>query len=115
MQQHFRNGTGPAKSLFQQIDCIFGDEIGILVKKKLNAQQALKLLQSKFKKETAQIFGQLEQFREGPKSMEVYTQQAAAIYRGERLSVQPNMFNQILNYLSFREEILQGFEDGNSN
>jgi hypothetical protein len=46
--------------------------------------------------------------------MEVYTQQAAAIYRGEHISVQPNMFNQILNYLSFREEILQGFEDGNS-
>ena len=85
-----------------------------MTKKKLNSQQALKLLQSKFKKETAQIFGQLDQFREGSKSMEVYTQQTAAQHRSERLSVQPNMFNQILHYLSFRDEIIQGYEEGNA-
>jgi len=45
--------------------------------------------------------------------MEVYTQQAAAIYRSDRLSVQPNMFNQILQYLNFRDEIVQGYEEGN--
>lgn len=103
---HFKNSTGPAKNLFCQIENIFGEDNGILTKKKLNHQQALKMLQSKFKKETSQIFNQLDQFREGSKSMEVYTQQTAAQQRGERLSVQPNMFNQILNYLNFKDEII---------
>jgi hypothetical protein len=34
----------------------------------------LKVLQLKFKRETQQIFSQLEQFRDGAKSIEVYTQ-----------------------------------------
>jgi hypothetical protein len=45
-----------------------------MVRKKLNPVQALKQLQTKFKRETTQIFGQLDQFRDGPKSIEVFTQ-----------------------------------------
>lgn len=69
---------GPAKSLFHHIDDIFGDEPGVLVKKKLNEQQALKVLQKKFKYDTNQIYGQLEQFRDGTRSLEIYQQQTAA-------------------------------------
>ena len=50
---HFKHGSGPAKNLFTQIDSLFGDYIS---KKKLNDQQALKILQQKFKRETTQIF-----------------------------------------------------------
>jgi len=106
---HFKNSSGPAKNLFNQIDSIFGEDPYICDKKKLNHQQALKLLQSKFKKDTAQIFGQLEQFRDGTKSMEVYTQQAAASLpkaMAIKGSVTPNMFNQILQYLNFKDEII---------
>jgi hypothetical protein len=53
---HFKSGTGPAKNLFNQIDGLFGDSPGVMTRKKLNNQQALKVLQSKFKRETAQIF-----------------------------------------------------------
>jgi hypothetical protein len=35
---------------------LYGDEPGVLLKKKLNSQQALMVLKSKFKQETAQIF-----------------------------------------------------------
>ena len=70
---NFKQSSGPAKGLFTQIETLFGDVPGALVKKKLNPAQALKVLQSKFKVETAQIFGQLDQFREGAKSIEVYT------------------------------------------
>ena len=52
---HFKHGSGPAKNLFSQIDSLFGDK-GVITKKKLNDQQALKVLQQKFKRETAQIF-----------------------------------------------------------
>lgn len=48
--------------------------------------------------------------------MEVYTQQtAAALPKALSIkgSVTPNMFNQILQYLSFKDEIIQGCEDGN--
>lgn len=34
---HFKNSAGPAKNLFAQIDNLFGDEPGILLKKKLNS------------------------------------------------------------------------------
>ena len=71
--EHFKSSSGPAKNLFNQIDSIFGEDAYVLDKKKLNSAQALKTLQSKFKKDTSQIFGQLEQFRDGTKSMEVYT------------------------------------------
>lgn len=75
---HFKNSSGPAKNLFNQIDVVFGEDPDILIKKKMNSSQSLKMLQSKFKKDTAQIFDQLEQFRDGSKSMEVFTEQIAA-------------------------------------
>jgi hypothetical protein len=56
IQTYFKHGTGSAKGLFNQIDHLFGDKPSILLRKKLNDQQALKLLQKKFKSETQQIF-----------------------------------------------------------
>ena len=41
---HFKNSSGPAKSLFAHIENIFGEDAGIMTKKKLNTQQALKVL-----------------------------------------------------------------------
>lgn len=44
IHHHLKNGSGPAKGLFTQIDTLFGDN-GHLVKKKLNDAQAIKILQ----------------------------------------------------------------------
>ena len=54
---NFKRSNGPAKNIFHQIDTLFGDQPGIMTKKKLNNDQALKVLQIKFKRETGQIFG----------------------------------------------------------
>ena len=113
----FKHSSGPAKNIFYQIDTLFGDKPGVMVRKKLNDQQALKVLQSKFKRETQQIFSQLEQFRDGAKSIEVYTQQTASQMPKSlsvKGSVTPTMFQQILQFLSFKDEIIQGYEEGNS-
>ena len=53
---HFKHGSGPAKNLFSQIDTLFGDRKEVFSKKKLNDQQALKVLQQKFKSEWNQIY-----------------------------------------------------------
>ena len=45
INQHFKHSSGPAKNLFCQIDTLFGDKPGVLTRKKLNDQQALKVLQ----------------------------------------------------------------------
>ena len=45
INMHFKHGTGTAKGLFNQIDNLFGDKQGVLTRKKLNDQQALKMLQ----------------------------------------------------------------------
>ena len=34
---NFKNSSGPAKSLFNKIDTLFGDQEGVMVRKKLNA------------------------------------------------------------------------------
>jgi hypothetical protein len=52
---HFKNSNGPAKNLFNQIDSIFGEDPDIMIRKKMNCSQSLKILQSKFKKDTATI------------------------------------------------------------
>ena len=78
IDMHFKHSSGPAKNIFSQIDHLFGDKPGVIQRKKLNSQQALKVPQQKFKRETIQIFGQLDQFREGAKSIEVYAQQTAS-------------------------------------
>lgn len=49
---NFKHSSGPAKNLFHQIESLFGDKPGIIIRKKLNDQQALKVLQTKFKRET---------------------------------------------------------------
>jgi len=59
----------------------------------------------------------LDQFRDGQKSIEVYTQQAASQMPkslSQKGSITPTMFQQILQFLSFKDEIIQGYEDGNS-
>ncbi len=60
INMHFKSSSGPAKNLFAQIDSLFGDKPGVMTRKKLNDQQALKVLQQKFKTDTRQIFDQLE-------------------------------------------------------
>jgi hypothetical protein len=74
------------------------------------------VLQQKFKRETAQIYSQLDQFRDGQKSIEVYTQQAASQLPKsvtQKGGMTPTMFQQILQFLSFKDEIIQGYEEGN--
>ena len=60
LHTHFKLGNGPAKGMFAQIDSLFSDKKDAVMKKKLSDQQAIKYLQQKFKRETAQIFGQLD-------------------------------------------------------
>ena len=50
INMNFKHSQGPAKNLFNQIDNLFGDQPGIMARKKLNDQQAMKVLQTKFKK-----------------------------------------------------------------
>ena len=45
-------------------------------KRKLNAQESLKLLHTKFNKEVKEIYGVINLFREGIQSFETYTSQS---------------------------------------
>lgn len=68
------------------------------------------MLQQKFPAETEKIFMQLEQFRDGPKSIEVFTSQNSNLL--PRKSVSMSLFQQILQFLSLKDEIIQDYEDG---
>jgi hypothetical protein len=52
------------------LDKVFGERR--LTKKKLNEQDALKILQKKFSNEVKEIFGIIGNFREGLRSFEVF-------------------------------------------
>jgi len=66
--------TGPAKGLFTSLFRLGFDTLHRLEKKKLPQQAALKVLQRTFKTELAAIFKEIGMFREGIKSLEVYTE-----------------------------------------
>lgn len=69
--------SGPAKGLFNSLFKLGFDNLRRLTRKKLSQQQALKILQKTFKTELRGIFEEIDMFREGIKSFEVYTEQTA--------------------------------------
>lgn len=69
---HVMNG-----GLFLLVDKVFGEKR--LTKKKLNDQDALKVLQKRFSKEVKEIFGILGNFREGLKSFDVFAGEKSAV------------------------------------
>ena len=69
--------TGPAKGLFTTLFKLGFDTLNRLQKKKLSQTAALKFLQRTFKAELVGIFKEIGMFREGIKSLEVYTEQTA--------------------------------------
>ena len=69
--------TGPAKGLFSSLFRLGFDTLQRLKKKKLQQQGALKVLQRTFKNELSGILKEIDMFREGIKSFEVYTEQTA--------------------------------------
>ena len=66
--------AGPAKGLFSSLFRLGFDSMNRLKKKKLNQQEALKTLQRTFKAELSGVFKEIDMFREGIKSLEVYTE-----------------------------------------
>lgn len=113
-------------NLFLFIDKVFGEKR--VTKKKLNEQEALKILQKKFPLEVKEIYSIIGNFREGLRSYEVFknTQNSGAAYHSvqslqttismgpqsktlnpENASItkQFTMFHQILHFLSMKEEI----------
>ena len=69
--------TGPAKGLFSTLFRLGFDTLNRLKKRKLNQQEALKILQRNFKSDLSEIYKEIAMFREGIKSFEVYTEQTA--------------------------------------
>ena len=69
--------AGPAKGLFSSLFKLGFDTLNRLKKRKLQQQAALKILQRTFKTDLKGIFQEIEMFREGIKSFEVYTEQTA--------------------------------------
>ena len=57
--------------LYLFVDKVYGDRR--LIKKKHSDQEALKILQKKFAKEVKDIFGVIDNFREGVKAYDVFT------------------------------------------
>jgi hypothetical protein len=69
------NHTGLANGLFLFLDKIFIERR--FKKKKLNHNEALKILQKKFSKEVKEIYSIIGNFRDGVNSFETYTNQSA--------------------------------------
>ena len=69
--------AGPAKGLFSSLFKLGFDTLNRLKKRKLQQQAALKILQRTFKTDLKGIFREIDMFREGIKSFEVYTEQTA--------------------------------------
>ena len=69
--------AGPAKGLFNTLFKLGFETLNRLTKKKLSSNAALKILQTSFKTDLKGIFKEIDMFREGIKSFEVYTEQTA--------------------------------------
>lgn len=98
--------TGPAKGLFTSLFRLGYDTLNRLTKKKLSQQLALKTLQRTFKSELHGIFKEIDNFREGIKSFEVYTEQTANMLAkagisgmAQRATTPLTMFHQIMYFL----------------
>lgn len=71
-----------------------------ITKTKITAQQALRLLEINFQQELKPIYSEIDKFREGKKSFEVYTEQLAS-----SKTSQTTMFQQMLNFLNLKDEL----------
>jgi len=76
-QQVSGHQAGPAKGLFNTLFKLGFETLNRLTKKKLSSNAALKILQTSFKTDLKGIFKEIDMFREGIKSFEVYTEQTA--------------------------------------
>ena len=114
---------GSQAGIFLYLDKIYGEKR--LQKKKINEHEALKVLQKRFVRELKDVYDIIENFREGMKSFEVFksttSTNTAANPLSTTISLGPvskqaghqadpkqqyfTMFNQILHYLSMKEEI----------
>jgi hypothetical protein len=112
---------GSQAGIFLYLDKIYGEKR--LQKKKINEHEALKVLQKRFVSELKVVYDIIENFREGMKSFEVFKSTSTNISANPlstTISLGPvpkqalhqsdpkqnfTMFNQILHYLSMKEEI----------
>ena len=76
-QQVSGHQAGPAKGLFNTLFKLGFETLNRLTKKKLSSNAALKILQTSFKNDLKGIFREIDMFREGIKSFEVYTEQTS--------------------------------------
>ena len=73
-QQVSNYQTGPAKGLFSSLFKLGFDTLNRLKRRSLQKQEALKILQKTFKEDLSGILKEIDMFREGIKSFEVYTE-----------------------------------------
>lgn len=68
--------AGPARGMFNSVIKLgLTSKPGQMPKSKITPQQALKTLEKFFKPELSGIYAEISQFREGKRSLEVYTEQ----------------------------------------
>lgn len=79
------------------------DKTGTMKNIKINSQEAQRLLDKYFKQELASVYTEINKFREGVKSLEVYNSQQSAQIGNS--TPQLTMFHQMLYFLSLKEEV----------
>lgn len=65
-------------------------------KESITQMQALAEVEKHFKKETASVYSEVKQFREGKQNLEIYTQS---------FDKSSSMFSQMLHFLSLKENL----------
>jgi hypothetical protein len=66
-------GLGPARGMFNTLLKLGFNRNGVMKNKKITPQEALTLLEKHFKTDLLSIYQEINKFREGIKSLEVYT------------------------------------------
>lgn len=66
-------GLGPARGMFNTLLKLGFNRNGIMKNSKITPQEALTLLEKHFKTDLISIYQEINKFREGIKSLEVYT------------------------------------------
>eukprot|EP00347_Sterkiella_histriomuscorum_P021895 403332391 len=94
--------NGLASGLFLFIDKIFLEKR--FKKRKLNNQEALKILQKKFSKEVKDIYHIFQDFRDGVQSFETYSEQLSNANQNQKVQ-NFSLFHQILHFLALKEDI----------
>jgi len=67
-------GNGPSRGIFNGLTKMGLASADLMVKSKITPQQALKTLEKYFKEDLTGIYSEIDKFREGKKSLEVYTE-----------------------------------------